>query len=223
MEGINGNPARDVRFLKPKRKGGFPPWTLEEVQQFERHHLIGTKARLALALILGTGARRSDAILLGKQHIRDGWLKFTAFKGRNKSPVTVEFEVLPVLLDTIDASPTGDLTFLVTEFGMPYSHGGFGNWFRRQCRLAGLPKHRSAHGLRKVAAQWAAENGATEKQLQAIFGWKTMKQAELYTREASRKRLAADAPRLLMRPDHEQKSLTLKAQDPLVRGNGAKK
>jgi integrase len=80
----------------------------------------------------------------------------------------------------------------------------FGNWFREQCRRAGLPKYRSAHGLRKVAAQWAAENGATTQKLMAIFGWKDMKQAERYTRGANQKRLAADAPQLLMRPEQER-------------------
>jgi hypothetical protein len=46
----------------------------------------------------------------------------------------------------------------------------------------------------------AAENGATETQLMAIFGWKTMKEAERYTRAARQKVLARSAMRLLV-PD----------------------
>jgi len=52
---------------------------------------------------------------------------------------------------------------------------------------------KSAHGLRKAAATRAAENGATAHELMAIFGWVDIKEAELYTRAANRRRLAAQA------------------------------
>ncbi|MEW5994981.1 MAG: hypothetical protein AB1744_11380 [Candidatus Zixiibacteriota bacterium] len=58
--------------------------------------------------------------------------------------------------------------------------------------------HCSAHGLRKTGATIAAEHGATEHQLMAIFGWESPKQAALYTRKANRKRLAAAATHLLI-------------------------
>lgn len=67
---------------------------------------------------------------------------------------------------------TGDLTFLVTSKGTPYTIWGFGNWFRDRCVEAGVPGR--AHGLRKAGAATAAENGATTKQLMAIFGWLTL-------------------------------------------------
>jgi hypothetical protein len=60
-----------VAYLKGK-PGGFHSWTREEVEQFEARHLIGTKARLAMALLLYTGQRRSDVVLFGRQHVRDG-------------------------------------------------------------------------------------------------------------------------------------------------------
>jgi hypothetical protein len=49
---------------------------------------------------------------------------------------------------------------------------------------------KSAHGLRKARA---ADNGATAHELMAIFGWSDIKEAEIYTRAANRKRLAAQA------------------------------
>ena len=199
VRGVAANPARDVPFLKPTRRGGFHSWTREEVEQYESAHPVGTKARLALALLVFTGVRRSDVVLLGRQHVRGGWLKFTAQKNRNRMPTTVEIPVLQALQSVIDASPAGDLTFLVTEFRKPYTFNGFGNWFKRQCRLAGL-EHCSAHGLRKAAAATAAENGATTAELMSIFGWLTIREAERYTKAAERKRLAASATRLLVRP-----------------------
>jgi hypothetical protein len=67
----------------------------------------------------------------------------------------------------------------------------FGNEFSAAARAAGIKK--SAHGVRKIAATIAADNGATVHQLMAIFGWLTIGQAEVYTREAERVRLAAQA------------------------------
>ena len=55
---------------------------------------------------------------------------------------------------------SGDLTYLVTDSGRPFSIKGFGNKFREWCDEAGLP-HCSAHGIRKADASLAAEEGAT--------------------------------------------------------------
>jgi site-specific recombinase XerD len=98
----------------------------------------------------------------------------------------------------LDASPCGDLTFLVTEFGKPFTANGFGNWFRARCDEAQLSQC-SAHGLRKAGASLAAENGASVHELMAIFGWLTMKEAERYTQAARRRRLARNAGELLVR------------------------
>jgi integrase len=143
-----------------------------------------------------TGVRRSDVVRLGRQHIRAGWFKIAVQKNRKRKPITIDLPVLPALQEIIAASPVGDLTFLVTEFGRPFTANGFGNWFRRRCKEAGLVQC-SAHGLRKAGAARAAENGATTHELMAIFGWQTVKEAERYTQAAQRKRLAGGAERLL--------------------------
>jgi integrase len=148
-EVVGWNPARDVRLTKTGSTG-FHAWDIREVEQFEQRHPIGTKARLALALLLWTGARRSDVVLLGRQHVRDGWLKFTAQKNRNRKPVTIEIPVLPDLQRVIDASPTGDLTILVSERRQPFAVSAFGNWFRAKCDEAGLPQC-SAHASARPA------------------------------------------------------------------------
>jgi integrase len=114
-------------------------------------------------------------------------------------PVTLSIPVIAELKELIDATPSDHLTFLTTEFGKSFTSNGFGNRFRKWCDDAGL-KHCSAHGLRKAGAAIAAENGATETQLMAVFGWKTMKEAERYTRAARQKVLAGTAMRLLV-PD----------------------
>jgi integrase len=167
---------------------------------------IGTKARLALALLLFTGVRRSDAVKLGRHMERDNSLHFTETKGaesralNRKGPGRAKTHVLPILTalrEAIDATPSGHMTYLATEWGRPFTANGFGNKFRDWCDAAGL-KHCSAHGLREAGATIAAENGATPHQLNAIFGWTTLRQAEGYTRRANQERMASEAMPLLM-------------------------
>jgi integrase len=189
------NPARDVPLLKSINPNGYHTWTLDEVRQFEEHHRIGTKARLALALLLYTGQRRSDITRLGRQHVRDGKITLTQFKGRNQNPMRLVLPVLPALQQIVNASPCGDMTYLVNDLGRPFSDAGFGNWFRDRCVEARVPGR--AHGLRKAGSTIAANNGATAHQLMAMFGWRTLKMAEQYTRAADQQRLAQAAMHLL--------------------------
>jgi site-specific recombinase XerD len=107
---------------------------------------------------------------------------------------------LPVLQAIIDKSPVGDLTFLVTEAGAAFSIKGMANKVKDWCIEAGL-SHCSAHGVRKAGATIAAENGATEAQLMAIFGWEDAKQAVIYTRAARRKKMAKAGMHLLIPTD----------------------
>jgi integrase len=191
------NPARDVPRLRT-RADGYHTWTADEIAQYERRHLVGTSAHLALALLRYTGQRRADIVHFGRQHVRDGCLKFTQNKNRNRNPVQLDLPILPELQRVIDASPTGDLAFLVTEYGRPFTAAGFGNKFREWCNEAGL-QHCSAHGLRKAAATSYAEAGASAHMLMAWFGWKSLRQPEHYTRAANQKKLAASVVPLLRR------------------------
>jgi integrase len=92
----------------------------------------------------------------------------------------------------IDATPSGHLTFLVTEFGKPFAVAGFGNWFREQCDIANL-HHCSFHGLRKAASVRLAEAGCTPHEIAAITGHASLKEIVRYTSTVDRKRLAAAA------------------------------
>jgi len=189
------NPARDVRYIRTGSTG-YHTWTVQEVRQFEERHPIGSKARLALALLVFTGQRRSDVVRFGRQHVSDSKLAFTQHKGRNRRPKKLTLPILPGLQSIIDVSPCGDLTFLVNDLNRPFTEAGFGNKMRQWCDDAGL-KHCSAHGLRKAGATIAANNGATSRQLMAMFGWDSIRMAELYTRGADQERLAHDAMHLI--------------------------
>lgn len=189
------NPARDVRRIRYATEG-FYTWTVDDVRQFEARHPIGTKARLALALLLFLGVRRSDLVSLGRQQVKDGFQRIVPRKTRHRRLVISEKPILPILAAVIRQSKTGDLTYLVNEYGQPFTANGFGAWFRKRCDEAELSQC-TAHGLRKAGATIAAENGATDRQLMALYDWTSEKQANVYTAAANRKRLANDAAKLI--------------------------
>jgi len=189
---VPGNPALAVSYLAANNPDGIHAWTMEEVEQYERKHPVGTKARLALALLLYTAQRRSDIVQFGRQHVRDGWLTFTQQKNRRRKPVRLSIPIVPELQRILDATPSGGLTFLTTEHGGAYTADSFGNRFRAWCREAGLP-HCSAHGLRKAAATRLAEMGCTPHEIMAVTGHRTLKEVDRYTREAAQRLLAASA------------------------------
>jgi integrase len=166
---------------------GFHTWAEDEVERFEARWPIGTRERLAFAILLYTGLRRGDAAALGRQHVRDGVITLRT----EKTDAVVQIPILPALAEVMAVSKTGTLAFIATQSGVPMTKKGFGNWFKDACRAAGVPG--TAHGLRKAGATRAANNGATEAELEAIFGWRGGHMASLSTRAANRARLAKSA------------------------------
>jgi integrase len=195
------DPTRDVKAMRPKSKKGYHRWTEDEIARFQARHPIGTKPRLALELGLYTGQARQDVVAMGPQHIRreldeDGnvieVLHWVRFKTEDQTGTELRIRVHPTLRATIDATPSGHLNFVVTEFGKPFAVAGFGNWFREQCDMADL-HHCSFHGLRKAASVRLAEAGCTPHEIAAITGHASLKEIVRYTQTADRKRLAASA------------------------------
>jgi integrase len=111
------DPTQGVKNIRPKSKLGFHRWTEAEISQFEERHPIGSKARLALALGLYTGQARQDVVAMGRQHIREEILSWVRGKTERSTGTELAIPIHPNLRATIDATPSGHLTFLVTEFG----------------------------------------------------------------------------------------------------------
>lgn len=194
---LKSNPARDAERMAYSSEG-FTAWTLDDVAQYEAYHPVGTMARLALALLLHTGARRGDVVIFGRKHIRNGVLAYiphkTLYKRRDLVKTPVSIELAAAIAATI---PCGVSTFLVTKYGKPYSDKGFGKRFEKWCAAAGIEAGKSSHGLRKLRATIAAEQGASDRQLMAMFGWSTAGQATVYTKAADQERLSTEGSRLL--------------------------
>ena len=193
---VKRNVATGVKGLKREVKG-FIAWTAEDVAKFEARWPVGTTPRLALSIMMFTGVRRSDAVRLGPPMVKDGAITFMPQKTlRQKKELTLP--ILDVLQKVIDATPTGLKTWLVHSKGEAFTAAGFGGWFRERCDEAGLPDC-TAHGVRKVAAETAAANGATEKQMMDIFGWTKAELAAYYARKANQKKIAGGAMHTLVK------------------------
>src|SRR5262249_43776170 len=146
------------------RAEGFRTWSEEDIAQFEAAHAIGTRARLALALLLYTGQRRADVVRMGRQHIHNGAIQVR----QQKTGAELVIPMHPDLKVILDATSSNHLTFLITAFGKPFTAPGFTNWFRQVCNEAGLPKGTSAHGLRKAMCRRLAEAGCSANEIKAI-------------------------------------------------------
>lgn len=183
------NPASQAELPVKASRGGFHSWSEDEIARYQERHPLGTKARLALEIMLWTGLRRGDTVKLGPRHIRGGRIILTA----GKTGKAVDMLAAPDLLAAIKAMPAVGLTsLLVTEYGKPFTVAGFGGWFRDRCDEAGLP-HCTAHGLRKALARRAADLGATQLQLKALGQWSSDRDVATYTADAAQKVLADSA------------------------------
>ena len=190
------DPSADVKG-NSKITDGFRPWTVEEVRSFFKKHPLGSKAHLALSLLIITACRRSDLVLLGPGHIQsiDGkpYLAFVQEKTGFQDRTKVVVPLVDSLARAISATTTGEKTFLITDYGKPFSKNGFGNRFRSWCRDAGLPDDLSSHGIRKAVGAILAEAGCTQYEIMALHGHGDPKASEIYTRSVDRRKLVESA------------------------------
>jgi integrase len=185
---LRADPTRDIK-RRAIKGDGFHTWTDHEIAQFEAHHPIGSKPRLALALLLYTAQRRGDVIKMGRQHMKDGVLTVK----QQKTGVTLAIPVHPELRAVLDATPSAHLTFLVTATGKPYGGNALSEQFRNWCDAAGLPQRCKPHGLRKAACRRLAEHGCGAPEIASISGHATLKEVQRYITAADQARLARNA------------------------------
>jgi integrase len=192
---IQINPLDGVVRDKAARSDGHIAFTDDDVERYRATHLLGSRERLALEIMLNLGLRRSDACRVGPADIRDGWLRdFVPKKTARTTAVKINVPLHADLVMAIAAMQVvSTRTFLVTDHGKPFaSEASFGMWMRKACDRAGLPDL-SSHGLRKASAIRLAYAGAQAPELMKVFGWRTITQAQVYVDQADAMRMAASA------------------------------
>ena len=165
------DPVKDTRPPKIEDEGGYHRWTEEELAQFEAAHPLGTKPRLAFALLLYGAQRSGDVRFLTHRAIAGGRIRLKQSKTSN----AVSVPVVAPLRETLDAGPLGDVLLLENKSGKAFSAKGFYNMVKRACIAADLP-HCSAHGLRKAAAARLKSRGVADEDGMAITGHKTLRE-----------------------------------------------
>lgn len=182
------NPTIGVKKLKD-RSSGFRTWNEEEIAAFYAAHLKGSRARLAMDLLLLTGQRRSDIIRMGWQHVRSGFLTIR----QSKTGTEVAIPVIGRLAEVLANLKRENLTFLMTAYGKPFTEAGFTNWFRDMVKEADLPVGLSPHGLRKAACVRLADAGRSATEIMSISGHRNLAEVQTYVEAANRKRAATAA------------------------------
>jgi integrase len=188
------DPTAGVRGPK-FRSAGFYTWTEQDIAAFEAKHPIGSRARLALALLLYTAQRRADVIRMGRQHVRDGLIHVR----QSKTGKVLAVPLHPELRTALSAADADHMTFLTAANGRPLHPDAFSHWFKRKCREAGLPAGASAHGLRKAACRRLAELGCSASVIASISGHSTLREISHYTAAADQVRLARQGIEALTR------------------------
>ncbi|MBM3553913.1 MAG: integrase [Alphaproteobacteria bacterium] len=175
--------------IKRPKIGEIRSWTDDEIAQFERAWPIGTRERLAFALMLYLGQRRADVHRITWTATTATTITLTQQKTGARLVIPLHSELRAILA----SAPRDHVTILNTSFGRPFTVDGFSQFMRDAIAAAGLPLECQPHGLRKAAGRRLAEAGCSAREIMSILGHKTLSEAERYTRDADQQRLAETA------------------------------
>lgn len=183
---VDRNHAKYASKVKHKVKG-YHTWSEADIRAYRERWPNGTKARLAMELMLWTGARRGNAHRM-KPPV-NGRIREIAVKTGKVFDIPVA-EPLQQALDAMDE--IGQEAIIVTSHGKPYSVAGFGNKMREWCNAAGLPQC-TAHGIRSALATRGANAGVAQQGLKALGQWEGDQEVRTYVRKANQIELAESA------------------------------
>jgi integrase len=175
--------------LKAYRTGTRHTWTEDELAQFERRWPLGTRERLAYALLVFTGQRGGDIVKMRRSDLSGGSIRVI----QEKTGAELSIPLHPALLAAIKAAPAKGVTLIGDANGRPIKRATLTLLVRKAVALAGLPPHCVPHGLRKAIMRRLAESGSSAKEIAAISGHRTLKEIERYTAAADQATLSKAA------------------------------
>jgi integrase len=179
-------PDNPMLGIEPFKTGSHHTWTDAELKQFENKWHLGTRQRLAYALLLYTGQRVGDVARMSRADVSEGLIHVV----QQKTGVELWVPIHPELQRAMKALPAKGLTLVGDANGRPLKRAALSALIRLAVKQAGLPSRCVSHGLRKAAMRVLAESDATANQIASISGHKTLKEVERYTRAADQKKMA---------------------------------
>lgn len=180
------NPMIGVEAFKV---GEHHTWTDAELKQFEDKWRLGTRQRLAYALLLYTGQRVGDVVKMHRADVVDGLIHVV----QEKTGAELWVPIHPELQRAMKACPAKGLTLVGDACGRPIKRPALSALMRAAIKAAGLPPRCVSHGLRKASMRRLAESDSTANQIASISGHKTLKEVERYTKAADQKKMARQA------------------------------
>jgi integrase len=182
------DPTVGVRVAMPKTDC-YRTWTDDEIAEAEAAWPVGSKQRLALALLVNTALRCADVVRVGRGNVREDTIRIT----QQKTGRPLAIPITTALATAINAAaPSEHVTFLLNERGASFTAKAFGKWFTKQCERIGL-KGLSPHGLRKAACRRLAEAGCSANEIASISGHRSLNEVARYTRAVDQARMARNA------------------------------
>jgi integrase len=188
------NPALRPKGLK-RQTEGFRAWTKAEFQTFcER---ASPEWRFYATLALLTGQRGQDQVAMSWADYDGQRVRMVQKKGGGAVKLWIPAHpALKLLLDARQATDAqrspAPLTILSRANGKPWRANAFQKAAGAAIKAAGLSGV-VWHGLRSTAMSWAAEGGASQRELMAMSGHSTSGMADHYVRGADQERLARQA------------------------------
>jgi len=173
--------------------GTHHTWTDAELRKYEKRWALGTRQRLAYALLLYTDQRVGDVAKMRRADIEGGLIHVV----QDKTGAELWVPIHPELDRAMKAYPAKGLTLIGDAHGRPIKAAGLSGVIRKAAGKAGLPKRCVPHGLRKALQRMLAEHGATDKEMQAMSGHTTLTETARYSKMADQKRLAVAAMKRL--------------------------
>jgi integrase len=182
----NDNPVTEI----DRYKGGtHHTWTDAERAAYECRWPLGTRERLAYALLLCTGQRGGDVVKMRRGDIAGGAIAVVQQKTGTALSIPIDHDLAAAL----DAGPSKGLALIGDKHGRPINRPALSFLIKRAAKAAGLPPKCVAHGLRKAQMRRLAEAGATAKEIASVSGHKSLSEVQRYTAAADQKQLSRGA------------------------------
>ena len=197
--------TNQLHSIKRRPTGGVGrvAWLPQDIKRFRAVHPEGSWARLAFEILLAVGCRISDLILLTRDNIRK-YVQYDSIQYVSVKTKTPSFICIPDHLKKLlhRVYRDGGHLLLNPHTNKPFtSTGSFSYHFKKAREAAGITK--TAHGLRKSASISYAEGNASAVSLKAMFGWKDIRTAEGYVKQASTRETGlAESARQIANAEH---------------------
>jgi integrase len=186
----NDNPFSGVTSYK---LGTHHTWTDAELGAFEEKWPLGSRQRLAYALLLYTGQRGGDVVRMRRQDITDGYIHVV----QQKTGTELSIPIHAKLYEALKAGPIKGMHLIGDEHGRAISRNALTDMMKRAAKAAGLGPECVPHGLRKAILRRIAERGGSAKEIASVSGHKSLGEIERYTAAADQRRLSNAAMRKL--------------------------